>query len=72
MKITITGSNGFIGKYLCNYYREYGHHIIELHRGVCDLEDAESVKNFFAANPTDVVIHTALWGREQVREDKRT
>ena len=69
MKITITGSNGFIGKYLCNYYREYGHHIIELHRGVCDLEDSESVKNFFAANPTDTVIHTALWGREQVRED---
>lgn len=69
MKILITGSNGFIGNYLSKYYSEYGHHVINLHRGVCDLEDAQSVNNFFTANPCNTVIHTALWGREQVRSD---
>ena len=69
MKILITGSNGFIGSYLCKYYAEYGHQVIQLHRGVCDLEDSESVRNFFTANPCNTVIHTALWGREFVRSD---
>lgn len=69
MKLCITGSNGFIGNYLSKYYTEYGHQVINLHRGVCDLEDANSVNNFFTANPCNVVIHTALWGREQVRND---
>lgn len=68
MKILITGSNGFIGSYLCKYYTEYGHQVIPLHRGVCDLEDAQSVNNFFTANPCNVVIHTALWGRDYVRK----
>ena len=69
MKILITGSNGFICSYLSKYYSEYGHHVINLHRDVCDLEDAQSVNNFFTANPCNTVIHTALWGREQVRND---
>jgi nucleoside-diphosphate-sugar epimerase len=69
MKIVITGSNGFIGKYLCRYYSEYGHQVIPLHRGVCDLEDFNSVNKFFIDYPCNAVIHTALWGRELVRDN---
>jgi len=69
MKIVITGSNGFIGSYLVKYYTEFGHNIIPLHRGVCDLEDAQSVKKFFNDNRCDVVIHAALYGREQVHSE---
>jgi len=69
MRIVITGSEGFIGKYLCQHYSAYGHQVIPLHRGVCDLEDAHSVRNFFNANACNVLIHTALWGREFVHED---
>jgi len=63
MKIVITGSNGFIGRYLCRYYSEYGHQVIPLNRDVCDLEDTQSVNKFFIDYPCTVVIHTALWGR---------
>jgi len=69
MKIIVTGSNGFIGSYLCKYYSEYGHQVIPLHRGVCDLEDQESTQQFFTANSCNVVIHTALYGRELVHSD---
>jgi nucleoside-diphosphate-sugar epimerase len=69
MKIVITGSNGFIGRYLVKYYTEYGHQVIPLHRGICDLEDAESLNRFFIDNSCNVVIHTALYGREQVHSD---
>jgi nucleoside-diphosphate-sugar epimerase len=69
MKIVITGSNGFIGNYLVKYYSEYGHHVIPLNRSICDLEDAQSVNKFFIDYPNTVVIHTALWGREFVRDN---
>jgi nucleoside-diphosphate-sugar epimerase len=69
MRIVITGSEGFIGKYLCRYYSQYGHQVIPLHRGVCDLEDAASVRNFLNGNACNALIHTALWGREFVRDD---
>jgi nucleoside-diphosphate-sugar epimerase len=69
MKIVITGSNGFIGSYLCKYYSEYGHHVIPLNRSVCNLENEQSVNRFFSDYPNTVVVHTALWGREFVRDN---
>jgi nucleoside-diphosphate-sugar epimerase len=70
MKILITGGNGFIGKYLHKYYAEYGHHVLAPKRDELDLLDLNSVHNYFTAHPVDVVIHTALYGRELINSDE--
>jgi nucleoside-diphosphate-sugar epimerase len=67
MRIAITGAGGLIGGYLSRYYTEAGHHVIGTTRQELDLTDTNSVNSFFAAQRYDVVIHTALHGRNRVR-----
>jgi nucleoside-diphosphate-sugar epimerase len=67
MKIAITGAGGLIGSYLSRYYPETGHHVTSATRQMLDLTDADSTRNFFSAQRYDVVIHTALHGRNRVR-----
>ena len=63
--ILITGGNGFIGNYLRNYY--HGKHTIHApERSRLDLTNAASVDSFFANNKVDIVIHTALIGRNNI------
>jgi nucleoside-diphosphate-sugar epimerase len=71
MKILVTGSNGFIGKFLCSYYREIGHRIFECNRSIVDLLDTQAVNTFFNNNYFDLVIHTALVGRENIQALKK-
>jgi nucleoside-diphosphate-sugar epimerase len=69
MKIAITGSRGMIGSYLCQYLTQIGHDVFEIHRDILDISDAVAVNNFFKSHTFDVVIHGALYGREQVRSN---
>jgi nucleoside-diphosphate-sugar epimerase len=66
MKIAVTGSRGMIGKAICYYLRELGHHVFEIHRDVLDLTDTVAVDHLFAGQTFDAVIHSALYGREKI------
>lgn len=72
MRIVITGANGFIGSYLCQYLREVGHQIFPISRDKVDLLDARATTQFFALNYYDLVIHCALSGRENLYELKES
>lgn len=62
MKILITGSNGFIGKNLLPYLKQYGVPITLIY----DLRDYEYVKNQVLDIQPDIVIHLAA--RTEVQE----
>jgi nucleoside-diphosphate-sugar epimerase len=68
----ITGARGFIGSYLSSYFREYGHQVFECGRDKLDLLDATAVNAFFNSNYFDLVIHTALIGRENLYDLKQS
>ena len=71
MRILITGANGFIGSYLHSYFREVGHQVFAVGRDKLDLLDKTAVAQFFNTSPYfDLVIHTALVGRENLYELK--
>jgi len=73
MRIMITGANGFIGSYLAAYFREAGHQIFACSRDKLDLLDANAVNTFFNGSIYfDLVIHTALIGRENLYELKNS
>jgi nucleoside-diphosphate-sugar epimerase len=72
MRILITGSNGFIGSYLSSYFREVGHQVFVCGRDKLDLLDSDAVNNFFKSNYMDLVIHTALVGRENLYEPRNS
>ena len=66
----ITGSRGFIGSYLTQYLKEYGHQVFECNRDTLNLLDRDAVTKFFNSHYFDLVIHTALIGRENLYELK--
>jgi nucleoside-diphosphate-sugar epimerase len=69
-KILITGTNGYIGKSLCYGLNDYN--ITGINRSVCDLTDADSVRNFFKNKYFDVVIHCAAAGGSRlIKEDRK-
>ena len=69
----ITGSKGFIGSYLSAYFREAGHQVFDCGRDKLDLLDANAVKTFFNGSIYfDLVIHTALVGRENLYDLKQS
>ena len=69
----ITGANGFIGSYLSNYFREAGHQVFACGRDKLDLLDANAVHAFFNGSIYfDLVIHTALVGRENLYDLKQS
>ena len=41
MTINLTGSNGFIGSYLCKYLTERGHRVIKVKRDLSNLDTSE-------------------------------
>jgi nucleoside-diphosphate-sugar epimerase len=73
MRIMITGSNGFIGNFLSNHYREVGHQVFECNRDKLDLLDTNAVNAFMNGSIYfDLVIHTALVGRENLYDLKQS
>lgn len=62
MKYLITGANGFLAKELKDYWSTTDTKLTTIARQQVDLTDPEAVKNYFANNKFDVVVHTAVRG----------
>lgn len=64
MNILITGGNGFVASHLKNYLSS--HTIYAPGKEQLNCLEPQDVNAFFATHDIDVVIHTALTGREQL------
>jgi GDP-L-fucose synthase len=67
MKILITGSCGFIGKYLTTYFAN-SHELVAPTSQELDLINTAAVNEFFKDQEFDAVIHAAARGRNSVQE----
>ena len=65
MKVLLTGSNGFIGRYL---KKNLPYEIVAPTSAELDLCNLESVTSFLEKNKFDAVVHSAVKGREQVKD----
>lgn len=65
MRILVTGSEGFVGRNLVEYFQ--GDNIDVLHPSVAelDLTSAESVADYLKTNPVDTIIHSATTLRDK-------
>jgi nucleoside-diphosphate-sugar epimerase len=68
MKILITGSNGYIGKSLCESLREY-YEITCIGRDEVNLLKMDDLRNYFDDKNFDVVIHCAVTGGKRTDVD---
>ena len=66
--ILITGSSGFIGKNLIEYFSKK-HKIIAPSHSQLDLLDTDAVNCFFKENKIDIVIHAANFGGNRNQPD---
>lgn len=60
MKILITGSNGFVGKNLAEYFQKRYENVVCPKRAELNLVDAQAVRDYLVAHQFDVVIHAAV------------
>lgn len=60
MKILITGSNGFIGGNLKEFFLKKAYSVFSPKREQLNLIDKEKIKNYLAENKFDVIIHSAV------------
>ena len=65
MNILITGGSGFLAGHLTAYLKDH-HTVIAPNRVELDCLDKQSVDTFFQQHSIDIVIHTALTGRENL------
>ncbi|MBR4652745.1 MAG: GDP-mannose 4,6-dehydratase [Kiritimatiellae bacterium] len=70
MKVLITGSNGFVARYLVHEYQSAGVHVVGIDMNPfpaysmtqyysCDLVDSAAIRAILAAERPDVIIHLA-------------
>ena len=62
MKYLITGANGFLAKELKDYWETTDIELVTVTRQQVDLTDSVAVRDYFANNKFDVVVHTAVRG----------
>ncbi len=60
MKILITGSNGFIGKNILEYFQTKFNDISAPKRGQLNLLDSEAVESYIKDNKFDIIIHCCV------------
>lgn len=60
MKILITGSNGFVGKNLAEYFQKRYENVACPKRAELNLVDTQAVRDYLVAHQFDVVIHAAV------------
>lgn len=65
MNILITGGNGFVAGHLKNFLNQT-HTVFALGKDQLNCLDANAVNSFFENHTIDIVIHTALSGRENL------
>jgi nucleoside-diphosphate-sugar epimerase len=65
MNILITGGNGFVATHLKNFL-DSKHTVYALGKDQLNCLEPQEVNKFFDTHEVDVVIHTALTGREQL------
>jgi nucleoside-diphosphate-sugar epimerase len=63
MKIFVTGSAGFIGSKLVEYFKSQGHDVVHPIRQELDLANFQQVDQFFNEQSIDAVVHCAVAGR---------
>ena len=68
MKILLTGSTGFLGSYLKTFLTSQHEIVAPTHKEL-DLSDPIAVGVYFTQEYFDVVIHSAVAGREQVQSN---
>ena len=59
MKIGITGVDGFIGRYLSNYFKERGFKVWEGNKVNCDVTKAKLLEKF--VKECNIIIHLAVY-----------
>ena len=59
MKLLITGGSGFLGRRTAAYFEKLGWQVFAPSHGQLDITDAAAVREWFAANRPDAMIHTA-------------
>jgi nucleoside-diphosphate-sugar epimerase len=63
MKIFVTGSAGFVGSKLVEYFKSKGHDVVHPVRQELDLSDHVAVGKFFDEQNIEAVVHCAVAGR---------
>lgn len=62
MKIAILGANGFIGKYLCQYFDERDYEVLPVTRQTVNLEVYHEVNMWLEQHQPDVIVNCAISG----------
>ncbi len=61
MKVLITGSNGMLGKDLCNYLENIGCFVIPTNREIMDITNEDEVKKVILKTHPDLIIHAGAY-----------
>lgn len=69
-RLFITGTKGFIGRNLTEFFTDKYHLFIPSHREL-ELLNADKVRHYIIANKINYIIHTANVGGERTDRDKR-
>jgi GDP-L-fucose synthase len=69
MNILITGTNGFVGRELVDFFSTTEHTILSTCRKTLDVANEKQVDDFFQENKIDVVVHAAIKGGSRAGED---
>lgn len=68
MRILVTGANGYIGKSICQAFKNK-YEIFPISRNDFDLTDTSAVQDYFKDKYFDIVIHCAIFGGGRLKGD---